>query len=87
MAAPSHTRNGLPSIFIHAIATGFASDNPGPTLSALLKPHGLPINRSLFSITEALGILAVLDRVDTKLAFALACFNGMRKGEIRGLRW
>ncbi len=29
----------------------------------------------------------MLDRVDTKLAFALACFNGMRKGEIRGLRW
>ncbi|MGA7502645.1 MAG: hypothetical protein WBW57_00765, partial [Candidatus Sulfotelmatobacter sp.] len=46
-----------------------------------------PAETEAYSVTEALGIIEVLDRLDAKLAFSLACFVGMRKGEIQGLKW
>ena len=82
----THAKWIASSLYKHAIATGFASQNPWPNAQCLVKTPR-PSDTEAYSITEALGILALLDRVDTKLAFALACFNGMRKGEIRGLRW
>jgi integrase len=82
----SHAKWVASSIYKHAVATGFASQNPWPNAQCLVKTPR-PSDTEAYSITEALGILAVLDRVDAKLAFALASFNGMRKGEIRGLRW
>lgn len=82
----THAKWIASSMYKHAIATGFASHNPWPNAQCLVKTPR-PSDTEAYSITEALEILAVLDRVDTKLAFALACFNGLRKGEIRGLRW
>jgi integrase len=41
-----------------------------------------------YTLEEAENILNVLvDRADCQLAFALAAFNGLRHGEIRGLQW
>jgi integrase len=82
----SHTKWVASGIFKHAMATGFASHNPWPTAQCLVKTPR-PSQTEVYSVTEALGILAGLDRVDTKLAFAFACFVGMRKGEIQGLKW
>jgi integrase len=82
----THAKWVASSVYKHAIATGFASYNPWPNAQCLVKTPRPPETKA-YSITEALAIIAVLDRLDTKLAFALACFNGLRKGEIRGLRW
>jgi integrase len=82
----SHAKWIASGIFKHAIATGFASSNPWPNAQCLVKTPR-PEDTEAYSVTEALGIIAVLDRVDAKLAFALACFVGMRKGEIQGLKW
>jgi integrase len=32
-------------------------------------------------------MIEAVDRIDAKLALALACFVGMRKGEIQVLKW
>ena len=86
-SAPSHTRSGLlPASTRFAVAQGFASENPWPNAQCLVKTPR-PESTEAYSVTEALGIIGVIDRVDVKLAFALACFLGMRKGEIQVLKW
>ena len=82
----AHVKWIASSMYKHAIATGFASHNPWPDAQCLVKTPR-PSDTEAYSITEALATIALLDRVDTKLAFSLACFNGLRKGEIRGQRW
>lgn len=82
----SHVKWIASSIYKHAIATGFASKNPWPNAQCLVKTPR-PAETEAYSTTEALDTIAVLDRLDAKLAFAFACFNGMRKGEISVLRW
>jgi integrase len=82
----SHAKWIASGIFKHAIATGFASSNPWPNAQCLVKTPR-PADGEAYSVTEALGIITAVDRVDAKLAFALACFNGLRKGEIQGLKW
>jgi integrase len=82
----SHTKWVASGIYKIAIAKGFASQNPWPNAQCLVKTPR-PGDGEAYSITEALGILAAIDRVDAKLAFAIACFLGMRKGEIQVLKW
>jgi len=82
----SHVKWIASGIYKHAIATGFADQNPWPNAQCLVKTPR-PSDTEAYGVAEALGILAVLDRVDAKLAFALNCFLGMRKGEIQVLRW
>jgi integrase len=82
----SHAKWVASGIYKIAVAQGFASANPWPDAQCLVKTPPATETEA-YSITEALGILAVLDRVDANLAFALACFLGMRKGEIQVLRW
>lgn len=82
----SHVKWIASGIYKHAIATGFATQNPWPTAQCLVKTPR-PAETEAYSVSEALGIIEVLDRVDVKLAFSLACFVGMRKGEIQGLKW
>jgi integrase len=82
----SHVKWIASSIYKHAIATGFASQNPWPNAQCLVKTPRPPETEA-FTIAEALAILEAIDRLDAKLAFAIACFMGLRKGEIRGLRW
>ena len=76
----------LSGIYKIAVAQGFASENPWPNAQCLVKTPR-PESTEAYSVTEALGIIGVIDRVDVKLAFALACFLGMRKGEIQVLKW
>src|ERR1019366_3284143 len=41
-----------------------------------------------YTVEEAENIVsALVDRVDCQLVIALACFLGLRPGEIEGLRW
>jgi integrase len=82
----SHTKWIASGIFKHAIATGFASQNPWPDAQCLVKTQP-PTKGEAYTVTEALGMIDVVDRIDAKLALALACFVGMRKGEIQVLRW
>jgi integrase len=82
----SHTKWIASGIFKHAIATGFASQNPWPDAQCLVKTQP-PTKGEAYTITEALGMIDAVDRIDAKLALALACFVGMRKGEIQVLRW
>lgn len=82
----SHAKWVASGIFKHTIATGFATQNPWPNAQCLVKTPR-PSAGKAYSLTEALGILAAIDRIDAKLAFALACFLGMRKGEIQVLKW
>lgn len=73
-------------IFKHAIATGFAAANPWPDALCLV-PTTPTTDTEAYTLEEVLQILAVLDRADVKLAFAIACFLGLRRGEIRPLQW
>ena len=82
----SHVKWIASGIYKHAIATGFATDNPWPDSQCLVKTPP-PTKGEAFTIAEALGMIDVVDRVDAKLALAFACFVGMRKGEIQVLRW
>ena len=82
----THTKWVASGIYKIAVAQGFAASNPWPASRCLVKTAD-PSSTEAYSVTEALGILAAIDRVDAKLAFALACFLGMRKGEIQVLKW
>lgn len=82
----SHVKWIASGIYKHAIATGFASSNPWPDAQCLVKTQP-PSKGEAYTTTEALGMIDAVDRVDAKLALALACFVGMRKGEIQVLRW
>jgi len=82
----SHVKWIASGIFKHAIATGFATHNPWPDAQCLVKTQP-PTKGEAYTITEALGMIDAVDRIDAKLALALACFVGMRKGEIQVLRW
>ena len=82
----SHAKWVASGIYKIAVAQGFASENPWPNAQCLVKTPK-PESTEAYSVTEALGILAAIDRVDAKLAFAIACFLGMRKGEIQVLKW
>jgi integrase len=82
----SHVKWIASGIYKHAIATGFATQNPWPDAQCLVRTQP-PTKGEAYTITEALGMIDAVDRIDAKLALALACFVGMRKGEIQVLRW
>jgi hypothetical protein len=82
----SHAKWIASGIWKHAIATGFASQNPWPDAQCLVKTP-TPGKGAAYTITEALGMIEAVERIDAKLALALACFVGMRKGEIQVLKW
>lgn len=82
----THAKWVASGIYKIAVAQGFAASNPWPAAQCLVKTAN-PEGTEAYSVTEALNILTLLDRVDVKLAFALACFVGMRKGEIQVLKW
>lgn len=82
----SHAKWIASGIFKHAIATGFATENPWPDAQCLVKTQP-PTKGEAYTIDEALAMIEAVDRIDAKLALALACFVGMRKGEIQVLRW
>ncbi len=82
----THTKWVASGIYKIAVAQGFAASNPWPAAQCLVKA-GAPSQTEAYTVNEALSIIEALDRVDAKLAFALACFVGMRKGEIQVLKW
>lgn len=82
----SHAKWVASGIYKIAVAQGFAASNPWPAAQCLVKTEN-PSDTEAYSVTEAVGILGVIDRTDAKLAFALACFLGIRKGEIQVLKW
>jgi integrase len=82
----SHAKWVASGIYKIAVAQGFAASNPWPAAQCLVKTANRS-NTEAYSITEALGILAAIERIDARLAFALACFLGLRKGEIQVLCW
>jgi len=82
----SHTKWIASGIFKHAIATGFATHNPWPDAQCLVNTQP-PAKGEAYTVDEALAMIEAVDRIDAKLALALACFVGMRKGEIQVLKW
>lgn len=82
----SHTKWIASGIFKHAIATGFATSNPWPDAQCLVKTEA-PDDGEAYTLAEALGMIEAVERIDAKLALSLACFLGMRKGEIQVLCW
>jgi integrase len=82
----SHIKWTASKIFGMAVSQDYANENPWPQAQCLVRTPK-PAKGEVYSITEALGMLAALDRKDAKLALALACFAGLRKGEISTLRW
>jgi integrase len=82
----SHAKWVASGIYKIAVAQGCAASNPWPASQCLVKTAN-PSDTEAYSTTEALDIIAAIDRPEAKLAFAIACFVGMRKGEIQVLRW
>jgi integrase len=75
------------SIFAHAVATGLCDNNPIRDAKVLgrMKPNG---ETESYTIEEVQALLnALVQHVDLQLIMALACFLGLRKGEIQGLQW
>lgn len=75
------------SIFSHAVAVGACDTNPIRDAMVLGKtlPDGVTEAYSLEEIEQVIN--ALVEHTDCQLIMALACFLGLRKGEIQGLQW
>lgn len=83
----SHIRSLASGIFAHAVATGVIESNPWHDAKVLGKTKA-PGKTKHYTLPEALAVInALLGRIDCQLIVALACFLGLRPGEISGLRW
>ena len=59
-----------------------------PWREVVIPEDAMPSVTVAYTEEEAAAIFAALkDRVDAQLAFALACYGGLRPGEIVGLKW
>jgi integrase len=83
-----HTKSFVSGVFAHAISQGWL-DSDNPMRNARI-PGGLrsPRETAAYDLETIENILALPELGDTaRLAIAVAAFTGLRKGEIRGLRW
>jgi integrase len=83
----AHVRSLLSGLFRHALRTGLIETNPVRDAGSLT-PARTPEPTHAYSLEEAEAIVsALVENPQAQLVFALACFLGLRPGEIAGLRW
>ena len=83
----NHVRSLASGIFTHAINLGLLEQNPWHDVKILGKVSP-PKPTDWYTLEEAENIIsALVDHVDCQLVMALACFLGLRPGEIAALRW
>ncbi len=82
-----HIRSLASGIFSHAVNLGFIESNPWHDVKVLGRSRA-PGDTAHYTLEEAENIIsALVDHVDCQAIVALACFTGLRPGEIQGLRW
>jgi integrase len=83
----AHVRSLLSGLFRHALRTGLIETNPVRDAGSLT-PARTPEPTHAYTLDEAESIVsALIDNPQAQLIFALACFLGLRPGEIAGLQW
>lgn len=83
----AHVRSLLSGLFRHALRTGLIETNPVTDAGSLL-PARTPEPTHAYSLDEAENVItALFENTQAQLVFALACFLGLRPGEIAGLQW
>jgi len=83
----AHVRSLLSGLFRHALRTGLVGKNPVRDAGSLT-PARTPEPTHAYTLDEAENIVtALVENVQAQLVFALACFLGLRPGEIAGLQW
>jgi integrase len=83
----NHVRSLASGIFAHAINLGLLEQNPWHDVKILGKVSPAKPTK-WYTLEEAENIIsALVDHVECQLVMALACFLGLRPGEIAGLRW
>ena len=85
-------RQRISAVFVHAIASGRAKDNPAAMLASVLKP--LPPRRKQPALVQLPQLKKILLDADasgahpvTRLALRLLALTAVRPGELRGARW
>jgi len=82
-----HIRSLASGIFSHAVNLGLMESNPWHDVKVLGKSRA-PGDTAHYTLEEAENIIsALVDHPDCQAIMALACFTGLRPGEIQGLRW
>jgi integrase len=83
----AHVRSLLSGLFRHALRTGLIESNSVRD-SGSLTPARTPEPTHAYTLDEAENtVTALIENVQAQLVFALACFLGLRPGEIAGLQW
>src|ERR1035437_8035631 len=83
-----HVRSTASAIFAEAIERGLLKREVNPWHVKLPKDCRDSGPTKWYTLEEAENIIsALVDRVDCQLVMALACFLGLRPGEIAGLQW
>ncbi len=83
----AHIRSLASGLFRHALRLGKIETNPWSDAGSLT-PAKRPEATHAYTLDEAEAIInALIDRPPCQLVFALACFLGLRPGEISGLKW
>jgi integrase len=82
-----HVRSLASGIFSHAVNLGLIESNPWHDVKVLGKSRA-PRDTAHYTLEEAENIIsALVDHPDCQAIMALACFTGLRPGEVQGLRW
>jgi integrase len=83
----AHVRSLLSGLCRHALRTGIIETNPARDAGSLM-PAQTPEPTHAYTLDEAENIVtALVENTQGQLVFALACFLGLRPGEIAGLQW
>jgi integrase len=82
-----HIRSLASGIFAHALNLGLIETNVWHDVKVLGKSRA-PEETQHYTLEEAENIIsALVDRPEGQALMALACFCGLRPGELQGLRW
>src|SRR5581483_660404 len=83
----AHVRSLASAIFSYAVNRGFIETNPWHDAKPLGKVKA-PGVTAHYTLEEAENVIsALVDHVHCQLIMALACFLGLRPGEIAAVRW
>lgn len=83
----AHVRSLLSGLFRHALQTGLIESNPVRDAGSLT-PARMPDATYAYTLYEGENIVkALFNNIQGQLVFGLACFLGLRPGEIAGLQW
>lgn len=83
----AHVRSLASGLFRHALRLGKIEVNPWADAGSLT-PAKRPEATHAYTLDEAEAIInALIDHPTYQLVFSLACFLGLRPGEISGLKW